>query len=106
MKEIGPEGVREARPGSTGQGLSSAERTEMYRTEAITSGSGYRRMYGETTNLWRKPLYLRNASLNSVMAREECGAIRLGNLPAWEARIDPCLGETYSFSSLSRCRQG
>ena len=33
-------------------GLSSAERTEMYRTEAITSGSGYRGMYGETTNLW------------------------------------------------------
>ena len=32
-------------------GLSSAERTEMYRTEAITSGSGYRGMYGETTNL-------------------------------------------------------
>jgi hypothetical protein len=32
-------------------GLSSAERTEIYRMEAITSGPGYHRMYGESTNL-------------------------------------------------------
>ena len=39
---------------------------------------GYRRMYGESTNLSWKPLYLRNTSLSSVMAREERGAIRVG----------------------------
>ena len=77
MKEIGRKGS--AKLGRVPPaGLSSAERTEMYRTEAITAGPGYRRMYGETTNLWRKPLYLRNTSLSSVMAREECGAIRVG----------------------------
>ena len=60
-------------------GLSLAERTEMYRTEAITSGSGYHRMYGETTNLRRKPLYLCNTSLCCVMEREgKCGVIRVG----------------------------
>jgi hypothetical protein len=37
-------------------GLSSAERTEMYRIAAITARPGYRRMYGETTNLCEKPL--------------------------------------------------
>ena len=36
---------------------------------------GYRRMHGESTNLSWKPLYLRNISLSSVMAREKCGAI-------------------------------
>ena len=37
-------------------GLSSAERTELYRIAAITARPGYRGMYGETTNLWQKPL--------------------------------------------------
>ena len=50
----------------------------MYRIAAITARPGYRRMYGETTNLSWKPLYLSNTSLSSVMAREECGAIRVG----------------------------
>jgi hypothetical protein len=59
-------------------GLSSAERTEMYRIAAITVRPGYRRVYGESTNLSWKPLYLCNTSLRSVMAREECGVIRVG----------------------------
>jgi hypothetical protein len=37
-------------------GLSSAERTELYRIVAITARPGYRRMYGETTNLRQKLL--------------------------------------------------
>ena len=50
----------------------------MYRIVAITARPGYRGMYGESTNLSWKPLYLRNTSLFSVMAREACGAIRTG----------------------------
>ena len=43
----------------------------MYRVAAITARPGYRRMYGESTNLSWKPLYLRKTSLSSVMARED-----------------------------------
>ena len=49
------EGDRKAVLGSTGE-VASAARSEMYRIAAITSGSGYHRVYGEATNLRRKPL--------------------------------------------------
>ncbi len=56
MKEIGQKGsVKLCRVPAAG--VASAERTEMYRTEAITSGSGYHRMYGEVTNLCWKPVF-------------------------------------------------
>jgi|WetSurMetagenome_2_1015567.scaffolds.fasta_scaffold228752_1 hypothetical protein len=42
------EGGRKALPGSNG-GVSYAERPKMYRAEAIISGPGYQRVYGETT---------------------------------------------------------
>ena len=70
MERDRTEGDREARPGSNGW-VASAERSEMYRVAAITARPGYRRMYGESTNLSWKPLYLRKTSLSSVMARED-----------------------------------
>ena len=70
MKEIGRKGsVKLCRVPPAG--LSSAERTKMYRIATITVRPGYRRMYGESTNLSWKPLYLSNTSLRSVMARED-----------------------------------
>jgi len=57
MEEIGQKGAAKLCRVPTA-GLSSAERSEMYRITAITVRPGYHRMYGETTNLCWKPLYL------------------------------------------------
>jgi hypothetical protein len=50
----------------------------MYRITAITVRSGYHRMYGEATNLRRKPLYLVHTSLKRVMAWRGRGETRVG----------------------------